>query len=262
MEQKINIKGELKSKDFNYEFKNEDMKLLLSENEHKKINAIKTLGLDDEIKAYEKIKAQDIDKKNYEDEYGPNIFHIDDIKNLCFKYDLRFLTSKDYKGKIKSFLIDNVVNFTDKHKIALNGSYVDSDFMILDVRENFKNTYWNELRFKNVFSVKNNNDPFLFYSVGQNHYKLIYSNDYFINIFRLLKAWKRKSLKNRYFYFMIMISLFIMPILGYLGIILIASVIFSIILSGLITLILIPWKRDLFDHGHNFFIKNGWNYNN
>ena len=262
MEQQINIKKELKSEKFNFEFDNSDVKLLLSENETKKIDAIKSLGLDAEIKKFTKQMGQNLEKKRLEKKYGANIFHNNDIKSLCFKYDLRFLSSDNYKGKFKPFLIDKVLEFTEKHKIALNGTYVDNDFKILDIRENFKNNYSVGIRFHTFFNGKNNNEPFLFYYVGENYYKLIYSDDSFISPFRFLKAWKRKSLENRNFYFVFMISLFILPLFGLLGVNLWISAPVTVIMSILISLMLMPWSSDKYDHEHMFFTKNSWNNNN
>lgn len=158
----INIKSKLKPKEIKLDVENDTIKLLLSENEAKKIEVVKSLGLDDDIKKYNELEAKKIYKQNYEKEFGANIFHIDEIKELCLNYDLRFLSSNHYKGDFKAFLIDKVVEFSDKHKINVNGTFVNNDFMILDVRENFKNNYSHKKIFKNIINKKYRNEPFLF----------------------------------------------------------------------------------------------------
>lgn len=103
-----------------------------------------------------------------------------------------------------------------------------------------------------------------YFKLGNDFYKMVYSDDSFINVFRFIKAWKRKCTLNRLIYFMLIFSFFILPIFGLIGLNLWTSLSITIIGSFAASLFFIPWDSGsdiAFDKRNTFFTVNGWNRN-
>lgn len=256
---KVNLRNELDEARIQTEseinLKISDTKLLLSENEAKKIAVLTALGLDEDIKEYTEAKGKSLDRKKVEDEFGKDVFHSDEIKALCMKYDLKFLESRYYNGNITAALPEKVIEFADKHKLRLgtNNDTWNGDggnFYILGPREKFKENRTKEER-------RVDDDPILFYFTKHNHYKMVYAWGNSLSMYRLIKGWKRRSIGNRYAYFVIMFLLFSVPVIGWLG----ASLWLSLLLGGIfsfgLSLAFIPWDNGP-DYKNHFFSKYGW----
>ena len=92
----------------------ESVKLLMS-GEDGDIEILKRTGLDHEINKAEKIKGLEIDRKNLEDTYNGFVFTKDEIKDICIKYDLRFLPTKYFRGKLDTEVADKLKKFVAEH---------------------------------------------------------------------------------------------------------------------------------------------------
>ena|SRR5690606_2295176 len=82
------------------------------------------------------------------------IYHIDDIKEICIQYRLRFLSSKYFKGKYPEKALEAVKKLEDKHQIKLQG------FKIVAPSK--------------LFKLEKTDDPLLFAPMGNDYFYLIH----------------------------------------------------------------------------------------
>ena len=83
-----------------------------------------------------------------------SIFHIDQIKNICIDYRLRFLDNHLFKNIIPEEAISKIKRLESLHNTTLNG------FKIMAPSK--------------LFHLKNYDDPLLFVPIGNNYYYLIH----------------------------------------------------------------------------------------
>ena len=105
-----------------------------------------------------------------------NIFHVNDIKNTCIDYRLRFLNSKYFKGDIPKKAQIKLNNFKRKHRLN------SLDMKIMAPSK--------------LFKLKNSDDPLLFCNLGNEYYYLIDKWGSDLSYFRKISMWPFKSLKN------------------------------------------------------------------
>ncbi len=82
------------------------------------------------------------------------IFHLNQIKNICVDYRLRFLDSHLFKNTIPEEAISKIKSLEQDHNTSLNG------FKIMAPSK--------------LFHLKNYDDPLLFVPLGNNYYYLIH----------------------------------------------------------------------------------------
>lgn len=80
----------------------EEQRLLLSPGGDKERQALRIAGIDHEILEAQKKIGIEIDRKRGEENYKNSVFTKDEVKNICVKYDLRFLSSSDFIGDLGS----------------------------------------------------------------------------------------------------------------------------------------------------------------
>lgn len=83
-----------------------------------------------------------------------HIYHIDQIKDICVDYRLRFLDSKFFKGKLPYEAISKIKSLEKSHKIEIKG------FKIIAPSK--------------LFKLENADDPLLFAPIGNGYYYLIH----------------------------------------------------------------------------------------
>lgn len=105
-----------------------------------------------------------------------NIFHIDQIKEICFAYRLRFLNSRLYKDDLPAEAIHKIKHLEKEHQTELSG------FKILAPAK--------------AFTLKNADDPLLFAPIGNNYYYLIHKWGNDLHPLRRLIMWPFRSMEN------------------------------------------------------------------
>ena len=123
----------------------EEVKAILLENEQQR----------DTIK--EKLQVKSSTKRNdfvFDLLETDKIFHIQEIKNVCIDYRLRFLDSHYYKNTIPEGAISTIASVEKKHNTKL------SEFKIIAPSK--------------AFLLLNYDDPMLFAPIGNNYYYLIH----------------------------------------------------------------------------------------
>lgn len=123
MIKKVNIKEELqKQRDSSVESEKEldsieGLKLLLENNASQERDILKEAGLDHNLKQMEKQKGINLERKKFEEKLNDQFFTEKEIKELCMKYNLRFLKSNKYKGAIEPVLGSKILNFFKEKNI-------------------------------------------------------------------------------------------------------------------------------------------------
>ena len=104
------------------------------------------------------------------------IFHIDQIKEICINYRLRFLDSKYFKGPIPDKTIDKIKLLEQKHIIEIEG------FKIVAPSK--------------LFKLADKDDPLLFAAIGNGYFYLIdkWGND--LHPLRRILVWPFKNIVN------------------------------------------------------------------
>lgn len=104
------------------------------------------------------------------------IFHIEQIKDICITYRLRFLDTKYFKGKYPQQALDNIKYLENKHNTELDGYKIIAP--------------------SKMFVLEKADDPLLFAPMGNGYYYLIHKWGNDLNPFRKQWAWFFKSIEN------------------------------------------------------------------
>lgn len=116
-----------------------------------------------------------------------NIFHEEDIKNICVTYRLRFLDSKYFKGEFPEEAISKIRVLEKQHNTTLSQLKVVAPAKLL--------------------KLENADDPLLFASMGNGFYYLIHTWGNDLNPFRKWLMWPYRNFDN------LLITIFLISIL-------------------------------------------------
>jgi len=108
-----------------------------------------------------------------------NIYHLNDIKNLCITYRLRFLDSNLFRGNIPEEAITKIREFENKHTIILD---------VLKIVAPAK-----------LMRLENADDPLLFTALGNDYYYLLHKWGNDLHPFRKFIMWPYKCFENLVF---------------------------------------------------------------
>jgi hypothetical protein len=123
-----------------------------------------------------------------------NIFHLQQIKNICVDYRLRFLDSSLFKNEIPEEAISKIKNLETTHNSDLGG------FKIMAPSK--------------LFHLKNYDDPLLFVPIGNDYFYLIHKWGGELNPFRKLAVRPFRNLSS-FFALLLVISMLIAFITPY-----------------------------------------------
>ncbi|MGB5377433.1 hypothetical protein [Muriicola sp.] len=104
------------------------------------------------------------------------IYHIDQIKQICIDYRLRFLDSKYFKGEIPQEGISRIKALERSHRISIEG------FKIIAPSK--------------LFRLEDKDDPLLFAPIGNNYFYLIHRWGNDLHPLRKVFAWPFKNIVN------------------------------------------------------------------
>ena len=150
------------------------------------------LSKDDDVRLIikNKIKSESSTKQNdfnFDLLETDKIFHIQQIKDICIDYRLRFLDSAFFKNDIPEEAITKIKNLEKEHFTDLSG------FKIMAPSK--------------LFQLKNYDDPLLFAPIGNNYYYLIHKWGNDINPLRKIAVRPFRTLNS------FILSLFLVSIL-------------------------------------------------
>ncbi|MGB5646599.1 hypothetical protein [Muriicola sp.] len=104
------------------------------------------------------------------------IYHIDQIKQICIDYRLRFLDSKYFKGEIPQEGISRIKALERSHRISIEG------FKIIAPSK--------------LFRLEDKDDPLLFAPIGNDYFYLIHRWGNDLHPLRKVFAWPFKNIVN------------------------------------------------------------------
>lgn len=104
------------------------------------------------------------------------IYHIEEIKNICIDYRLRFLDSKYFKGKIPAEGISKIKTLEREHDLEIKG------FKIIAPSK--------------LFKLEDKDDPLLFAPIGNGYHYLIHQWGNDLHPLRKIMMWPFKSIIN------------------------------------------------------------------
>ncbi|MGB7394057.1 MAG: hypothetical protein WA913_06660 [Pricia sp.] len=105
-----------------------------------------------------------------------NIYHIDQIRNICIDYRLRFLNSKYFKGEIPAEAISKIKQIEREHDLEVQG------FKIIAPSK--------------LFKLEDKDDPLLFAPIGNDYFYLIHKWGNDLHPLRKLLMWPFKNIIN------------------------------------------------------------------
>lgn len=104
------------------------------------------------------------------------IYHLDQIKNICIDYRLRFLDFKYFKGKLPVSALSTIKDLEKKHQTELIG------FKIMAPSK--------------LFKLENADDPLLFVPIGNDFFYLVHKWGNDLHPMRKSMMWFFKSFEN------------------------------------------------------------------
>ncbi|SCY12569.1 hypothetical protein SAMN05192588_1273 [Nonlabens sp. Hel1_33_55] len=104
------------------------------------------------------------------------IYHVDQIRDICVDYRLRFLDTRYFKNEIPQEALNKIKQLEKDHQTTLRG------FKIVAPSKMFK--------------LENADDPLLFAPIGNGYFYLIHKWGNDLNAFRKAWAWPFKSFEN------------------------------------------------------------------
>lgn len=170
---RINIETKLLEQRFRRVEEQELMKevfRIFSENEEERKAIISKLG---------NSSASESNSFNFNLLETSHIFHLEDIKNICTIYRLRFLDSKFFKGGIPEEAISKIRNLESIHHTSLKNFKIVAPAKLL--------------------KLENADDPLLFAPMGNDYYYLIHKWGRDLHPLRKWLMWPYKSFENLVF---------------------------------------------------------------
>lgn len=141
-----------KKKEESEEFLQEAKTLLLTAGNQER-DALVRAGLDSHINQVDHSHGIEIERAQFEKKFGGRIITLDEIEKVCLKYDLRFLESKRFVGKVDALAGAKLMELQKK-----GISFDSNDFKVMAPPKAFKLDYV-ERKVKDL-------DPALFYRVS------------------------------------------------------------------------------------------------
>jgi len=116
-----------------------------------------------------------------------HIFHLEDIKNLCINYRLRFLDSRYFKADFPEEAVSEIRNLETTHNTVLKNFKIVAPAKLL--------------------KLENADDPLLFAPMGNDYFYLIHQWGNDLHPFRKLLMWPYKYFENLVFTVAVLSSL-------------------------------------------------------
>ncbi|TDS15245.1 hypothetical protein DFQ03_1885 [Maribacter caenipelagi] len=121
-------------------------------------------------------KGVPINKFNFEILESSKIYHIDEIKQICIDYRLRFLDTSYFKGSIPAEALSKIKSLEKEHNLEIKG------FKIIAPSK--------------LFKLEDKDDPLLFAPIGNGYHYLIHQWGNDLHPLRKFLMWPFKSIVN------------------------------------------------------------------
>jgi hypothetical protein len=237
----------------------QEVKLLMESNEQEKTRILRGLSNDSQFSRVEKIVGKQLELEKLENSYDGRVYTIDQIKELCLDYNLRFLSSRYFTGTFDVEVAGKIIEFSKKTNTPTDDWSLKHSFFIMAPEEMFS------LK-DEKYITKKQLDPAIFYKIDDKHYRLIHKWGDDFTIFRLLMGYRFRSWWHHQWFNTVMV----LPIFTLITIMLFGSQnmfndpislsLFTITTSFLFAYFRWGWgKHDEGDQINGFFNTHNWN---
>ena len=224
-----------------------EAQVLLQEQGKQEEKAIRQLGLHRSLHQIHDPKQRWFRHWQLNKQFDGEVYHVEDIKEVCINYRMRMLPSRLYRGAIDPEFGIKLHRFQKEH--ALSQEDMEYDFYIVAPVETFDA----EKRQRPVI------DPLLLYKVDQYHYKLVHQWGGDLHPLRYITSWRHRNLTNMTVYWTAVTFLITMLLFGFLA----ESVANAVTIATVFTF-LVGWgfystlRDNLEEQNHRFSCYN-WN---
>ena len=175
------------------------------------------------------------------------VYHVDDIRQVCIDYRMRMLPSHRYHGPIDPEFGPKLNRFQKTHR--LTATELEHNFFIVAPAETF------DLEKRQRPLV----DPLLLYRIDDRHYKMVHQWGGDLHPLRYLRAWRHRSLNHMTLFWTLFTFLSTMTLFGLLA----ESLTNAITIASVFTF-LVGWGyystlRDSYDEQRHRFTSYNWN---
>lgn len=194
------VKTDKKRKQQNFDFAAvEAVKEMLRKEGKQEEKAIKHLGLTENEKKCNGINYHCLKLRD-------DVYHADDIRNVCINYRMRMLPSHLYLGPVDPEFGVKLKKFQEVN--LLTKKDLNRNFYIVAPPETFKL----EKRERPFLDT----DPLLLYKIDSKHYKLVHQWGGDLHPLRRILSWPHRSLTNMTFFWMLITFVVMMTVTGLL----------------------------------------------
>jgi len=157
------------------------LKLLTKTNIEKELVKVRLKGQSSENTDFLTETFNDLDIKiqndfDFDQLETHKIYHLDQIRDVCIRFRLRFLDLKYFKNKLPESALEAVNSIEDKHNTVL------TDFKIMAPSV--------------LFRLERKDDPLLFVPIGNGYYYLIHKWGNDLHPMRSILMWPFKNIWN------------------------------------------------------------------
>lgn len=172
----------------------EEVKLLMDASAAEDQRLFRALGRHHSIAVAEDILGKKTELERLDGMYAGNVFTKDQIKKLAIKYNLRFLLTKHYAGKMDVEVAAKIWAFEKETGTPVtNDASLQYKFYILAPEECFK---LEKVRLAKIWDAK---DPAIFFEVDHEHYRLIHKWGTDFTITNRIAGLRHESRTQRFF---------------------------------------------------------------
>lgn len=163
-----------------------EVKLLMESNDTEKARILRGLSNNSQFNRVERMVGKQMDLEKLENAYDGRVYTIEQIKDLCVDYNLRFLPSTYFTGSFDVEVAGKILEFSKKTNTSVDDYSLRNSFYVMAPEEMFA------LKNERYISKKEL-DPAIFYKIDSQHYRLVHKWGADFTIFRLLMGFRFRS---------------------------------------------------------------------
>lgn len=167
-----------------------EVKLLLEGDSTEDARILRGLSKNSQFSRIETLHGKKLEIEKLEEKYNGNVYTLDQIRELCIDYRLRFLQSSLYCGSFDAEVAAKIKQFAKETLIPTDEYTLGRRFYIMAPQEMFS---LKEERYVSKAELRREQDPVIFYQLDNNHYRLIHKWGSDFTVFRLLSGFRWRS---------------------------------------------------------------------
>lgn len=242
-----------------------EIKLLLAGESSEDARILRGLSQNSQFNRIEKVRGEQLELENFENEYEGKVYTIDQIEKLCVDYRLRFLQSRLYTGTYDVEVAAKIKEFARNTKSPIDEYTLGRRFYMMAPGEMFA---LRDEKYISKAELRRQADPAIFYQIDEKHYRLIHKWGDDFTIFRLIEGFRWKSWWNHQLFNTVMLAPIVAalyflcfeapaaqfenhPVVNLIGIF-VPSFMIGLLGFGV-------WKQDEGDAIRGYFSETNWN---